>query len=130
MAYQCFNCKKKSAMGTSHRHKGGVAGRQHLRKVVRTPKKFKPNLHNAFLLMGTRIMRVKLCTKCKRLLRKQGKLKSYQKTAEKKLVVRKAITPEVVEKKKIMVKKEPKEIVKKTTKQDKARIDELMGKKQ
>lgn len=78
MAYACFNCDKKTIIGTQHRHKPGVAGRQHLRRAPRTPKYFRPNLHSAFILAGKTYKKVKLCTKCRRQLKKQGRIKVWK----------------------------------------------------
>ncbi len=80
MAYRCYHCGKKTIRGSQHRHKPGVAGRQHLRRVTHTPKNFKPNLQYARILEAGSTKRVLLCTKCRRQLKKQGKIKSWQKT--------------------------------------------------
>ncbi len=82
MAYICFNCGKGTIHGTQHRHKPGVAGRQHLRRAPHTPKDFIPNLHSALIIENGRTQKVLLCTKCRRLLKKLGKIKVWSKEHE------------------------------------------------
>lgn len=59
MAAQCFNCGKGVMYGHNVSHAKN-----------RTRKIFKPNLHSARVLIGDMYKRVKLCTKCGRLLKK------------------------------------------------------------
>ena len=79
-------------MGTQHRHRPGVAGRQHLRKAPKTPKLFMPNLHTAYVLNNSYSKKVKLCSRCRRMLKKQGKIKVWKK--EEKTPVRPTGGPE------------------------------------
>lgn len=142
MAYACFNCRKSTMIGSQHRHRPGVAGRQHMRKVVHTPKYFKPNLHFAYYLDGVEALRVRLCTKCRRLLIKQGKVRSFRpvdvKVKEQKAVkVIKAEKPKVPMKpedvdmaiKRVISGKETSLSKSKKAKEDKASVDDLIGKK-
>lgn len=130
MAYACFNCGKRTIKGTQHRHKPGVAGRQHLRRAPHTPKDFVPNLHNAFVLENGRTQKVLLCTKCRRMLKDLGMIKVWSKPVvpEKILKVEKKIE------KKVEAKPVEKKVVKKTRKKIEPvvpamSIEDLVGKK-
>jgi large subunit ribosomal protein L28 len=57
MAAQCFNCGKGVMYGHNVSHAKN-----------RTRKIFKPNLHSAKVLIGGAYKRVRLCTKCQRLI--------------------------------------------------------------
>ena len=65
---KCFNCGK-----------GIMVGHEVSHAKNRTRKVFKPNLHNAKIMVSGRSMRVRLCTKCLRIVkgkdRKSLKLK-------------------------------------------------------
>ncbi len=74
MAYICFNCGKRSWMGVRGQHHKGVAGGQWKHKAQKSTKIFRPNLHEMRLWVGETIQRVKLCTDCISLLRKNGQL--------------------------------------------------------
>lgn len=140
MAYVCFNCGKGTIKGTQHRHKPGVAGRQHLRRAPRTPKSFVPNLHTAYLIEADYEKKVLLCTKCRRLLKKEGKIKVWAKPEEKKEVtkevktVKQAPTPAVSKKptKKVERSKIPlsgTKTVKKEEAKPKVSVEDLVGKR-
>lgn len=58
MAFKCDNCKK----GVMYGHNVSHSKR-------RTRKIFKPNLHSARIALGASTKRMKLCTKCLRILR-------------------------------------------------------------
>ncbi len=70
MAAQCFNCGKGVMYGSTHRHHAGVAGGRWKKRAPRTAKLFKPNLHSARIIISGFTKKVKLCTKCQRLLKK------------------------------------------------------------
>ena len=59
MAFKCDNCAKGMEMGHRVSHAKN-----------RTNHMFRPNLQNKTLMVGGRRMRVKLCTKCIKLMRK------------------------------------------------------------
>lgn len=131
MAYACFNCGKASIKGTQHRHKPGVAGRQHLRRAPRTPKSFAPNLHTAYLIGSDFSNKVLLCTKCRRLLKKQGKIYVWRKPEEKKQVtkaVKEVKQAPVVATKTTKPAKKVKEVRKEEAKA-KVSVEDLVGKK-
>ncbi len=150
MAYVCFNCGKGSNYGTQHRHRPGVAGRQHYRKVTRTPKIFRPNLQSAYLIVDGSSQRVKLCTKCRRLLKKEGLIAVWTKQDVENKEVK--IQPKKVKETKTIVKespviketkvekKEEKKVIKETDKKPKNKttedvktpkisVEDLVGKK-
>lgn len=126
MAYSCFNCGKKTIKGTQHRHRPGVAGRQHYRRAPHTTKSFKPNLQTAYLIINSQAKKVKLCTKCRRLLKKQGKIRFWSKEVQsKEETVKKTAALE-----KAIQKLVPKTQEKVTEKKGKVTtVEELVGKK-
>ena len=63
MAMRCANCAKGVMYGHNVSHAKN-----------RTRKIFKPNLHPARVQMGTTMVRVRLCTKCLRLVRNASKM--------------------------------------------------------
>lgn len=58
LGMKCFNCGKGIMIGHNVSHAKN-----------RTRKVFKPNLHSARIILGGTPMRVKLCTKCLRLVK-------------------------------------------------------------
>lgn len=141
MAFICFNCGKGVIKGTQHRHRPGVAGRQHLRRAPHTPKNFVPNLHSAFIIQNGRTEKVLLCTKCRRLLKKEGKIKVWSKdSAKQNLPVKNEVIKEKVQKieKKVEEKEKVKPVEKKVVKKTRKKvepvvpamsIEDLVGKK-
>ncbi|MDP2649471.1 MAG: L28 family ribosomal protein [bacterium] len=69
MAYKCENCKKGMIVGRQHKHHPGVAGGRWKRRAPKTTKIFKPNLHMARVTIDGFSKRMKLCSKCIRLLK-------------------------------------------------------------
>ena len=59
MAMKCMNCGKGAMYGHNVSH-----------SKRRTPRVFKPNLHSARIQTTTGFVRVKLCTKCLRTIKK------------------------------------------------------------
>jgi large subunit ribosomal protein L28 len=70
MAYVCDYCGKGVQYGETGSHHRGVAGSQWKKRAQRTRKVFRPNLHASSVEVDGKRVRVKLCTKCLRLLRK------------------------------------------------------------
>ena len=68
---KCFNCGKGIMIGHNVSHAKN-----------RTRKVFKPNLHAARIIVGGTPMRVRLCTKCLRMVK--GTTSPLQKSREKK----------------------------------------------
>lgn len=70
MAYICDQCGKGSMIGTSHKHKPGVAGGRWIQRAQHTKKVFRPNLQRITLIINGMHKRMLLCTRCIRLLKK------------------------------------------------------------
>ncbi len=70
MAYKCFNCGKGNWRGSRSQHHKGVAGGQWKHKAQKSAKLFRANLHSLRVIIDETIQRVKLCTDCISLLRK------------------------------------------------------------
>jgi ribosomal protein L28 len=67
MSNQCAICNKRTQVGISSRHHRGVAGKQWLKRAQKTKRTFKPNIQWANL-DG---IRIRVCTKCLKLIKKQ-----------------------------------------------------------
>lgn len=72
MAYKCDLCGKGKMLGLQHKHHAGVAGNRWNRRAPKTPKTFKPNLHVAHIEVGHNMKKVKLCTKCLRMVKQSN----------------------------------------------------------
>lgn len=70
MAYKCQYCEKQVQYGETHTHGRGVAGGRWKKRAQRTRKVFKPNLHMATVEVGGKDVKMRLCVKCLRKLRK------------------------------------------------------------
>ena len=73
MAYKCANCEKGIMIGLQHKHHPGVAGGRWKKRAPKTQKIFKPNLHFARIPVGNSLKRVRLCTKCLRMVKQAMK---------------------------------------------------------
>ncbi len=82
MAMICENCKKGIMVGSQHKHHPGVAGGRWKKRAPHTQKIFKPNLHVARVFVDGAYRRMKLCTKCLRILKKEGKGHKNQETSQ------------------------------------------------
>jgi large subunit ribosomal protein L28 len=71
MAAQCFNCGKGIMYGNNVSHAKN-----------RTKRIFKPNLHSARIVVSGVQKRVKLCTKCQRILKGSSPKVETEKVAE------------------------------------------------
>jgi len=69
MSYRCDICQKKPITGRISRHKRGVAGKRWAKRAQKIAKIFKPNLQYK-KIDGKRM---RLCTKCLKKLKKEGK---------------------------------------------------------
>lgn len=67
----CDLCGKGRIFGISKTHRRGVAGGQWKKKAPKTQKIFLPNLHYSWVTIKDKKMRMRLCTKCLRMM-KQG----------------------------------------------------------
>ena len=64
MARICFNCGKTTVVGSSQKHRRGVAGKRWKNRVTPTPRLFVPNLQVKTIMVNGKPTRVKLCAKC------------------------------------------------------------------
>ena len=81
MAYVCDNCGKSGVMGISRRHGRGIAGKRWKTRAQKTAREFKPNLQMARITIGEVVKKMRICTKCLKRYRKEGKLPSYSNVA-------------------------------------------------
>lgn len=79
MSGRCSVCGKKSQVGRQSRHHRGVAGKQWMKRAQKTVRVFKPNLQWA-TLDG---IRLKVCAKCLKLVKKEKKTDTPAGTASK-----------------------------------------------
>lgn len=66
----CFHCGKGAIYGKSHTHHRGVAGGRWKKKATKTSRLFKPNLQPVEIVEDGAVMRVQLCTKCLKRIKK------------------------------------------------------------
>mgnify|MGYP001599058433 CR=1 len=70
MAYRCDICDKGIVAGRTGTHHRGVAGKRWRKRAPKTIRLFKPNLQSAsFTISGERI-KMKVCAKCVKRLKK------------------------------------------------------------
>lgn len=81
MSYACDNCGKTISAGRSQRHGRGVAGKRWLKRAQMTFRTFKPNLQKVAVLVSGKKVTMRLCAKCLKLFKKNGKLYSSAKAA-------------------------------------------------
>lgn len=67
---ECYHCGKGKMYGRSHTHHRGVAGGRWKKRAQKTQKIFQPNLQPATILDQGKEVRVKLCTKCIKRIKK------------------------------------------------------------
>lgn len=79
MAKICDICGKKKQIGRQSRHGRGVAGRQWAKRAQKTVKVFEPNLQ-PITINGVRMT---LCTKCIKKIKKETKTGAPPETASK-----------------------------------------------
>jgi large subunit ribosomal protein L28 len=70
MAFKCDYCGRGVQYGETSKHHRGVAGAQWKKRAQKTRKVFKPNLHTVRVQVATDKVKMRLCTKCLRKLRK------------------------------------------------------------
>lgn len=61
---RCYHCGKTIIFGHSHTHKRGVAGGRWKKRAPKTRKIFRPNLQKVEIMEAGKKLRVNLCTKC------------------------------------------------------------------
>lgn len=73
MTFGCYHCGKGLLYGRSHTHHRGVAGGRWKKRAPKTQRIFKANLVRLSILEKGKSIRVKLCTKCLKRIRKDMK---------------------------------------------------------
>jgi len=81
MSYVCDNCGKKVVAGRSQKHGRGVAGKRWKKRAQMTLRTFKPNLQKVSVFITGKKVQMKLCTKCIKRFKKDGKIPSYTNVA-------------------------------------------------
>ena len=67
---ECYHCGKGVLFGRSHTHHRGVAGGRWKKRAQKTQRIFRPNLQKYEILEGEKLVRVKLCAKCVKRVKK------------------------------------------------------------
>ena len=81
MSYVCDICGKVTSHGSSKKHRRGVAGKRWKNRVTPTPRLFKPNLQRKTLLVNGVKMKMRICTKCIKRIKKYGSVQNYSNIA-------------------------------------------------
>ncbi|HLE48459.1 MAG TPA: L28 family ribosomal protein [Patescibacteria group bacterium] len=81
MSYVCQICGKKNVMGSSQKHKRGVAGKRWRKRAPETPRLFKINLQKKTVVIGGISKQMRLCTKCIKRIKNFGNIKKYKNIA-------------------------------------------------
>ncbi len=113
--FGCYHCGKGLLYGRSHTHHRGVAGGRWKKRAPKTQRIFKANLVRLSIIEKGKAVRIKLCTKCLKRIRKDmidGKKPFYQLASVKKEMNAKNKESKVVEDAKIKAKKITKKVVK------------------
>jgi len=66
----CYHCGKGVLYGRSHTHHRGVAGGRWKKRAPKTQRIFQPNLQRISIIEDGDTVRVELCTKCLKRIRK------------------------------------------------------------
>ena len=66
----CYHCGKGLLFGRSHTHHRGVAGGRWKKRAPKTRRFFRPNLQSVDIMEEGAVIRVKLCTKCLKRIKK------------------------------------------------------------
>ncbi len=64
MSAVCYHCGKGTVYGRTHTHHRGVAGGRWKKRAPKVNRTFKPNLQRVAVLEADKEVRVRLCTKC------------------------------------------------------------------
>lgn len=78
MALVCDICGKEKSVGRSQKHKRGVAGKRWRKRAQKTPRVFKPNLHQKTVVVNNKEEKMKLCAKCIKRIKKYGSVADYK----------------------------------------------------
>lgn len=77
----CQICGKGSAVGRSQKHKRGVAGKRWKKRAQSTRRVFRPNLQTKTIVIGSDEKQMRICTKCIKKIKKDGKIKNFNSIA-------------------------------------------------
>jgi ribosomal protein L28 len=66
----CYHCEKGALYGRSHTHHRGVAGGRWKKRAPKTQRIFLPNLQRVMILEDSKQIRVQLCNKCLKRVKK------------------------------------------------------------
>jgi len=66
----CYHCGKGIMFGRSHTHHRGVAGGRWKKRAQKTQRTFKPNLQSIQIIENEKTLRIKLCNKCLKRVKK------------------------------------------------------------
>ena len=75
----CQNCGKIKVMGRSKTHKRGVAGKRWKKRAPVTPRLFNINIQMVTVTENGKETKMKLCTKCIKRFKKDGKILTSKK---------------------------------------------------
>jgi len=67
---KCYHCEKSLLYGRSHTHHRGVAGGRWKKRAPKTQRIFKANLVRLSIIEKGKAVRIRLCTKCLKRIRK------------------------------------------------------------
>jgi len=74
MSMICQNCGKIKVVGRQKSHKRGVAGKRWKKRAQVTPRLFNINLQKVTVIENGKEIQMKLCTKCIKRFKKEGKI--------------------------------------------------------
>lgn len=81
MALVCEICGKGKSVGSSQKHRRGVAGKRWKKRVSRTPRTFKPNLQKKTVIINGEEKKMNICTRCIKRIKKFGSVGDYSNIA-------------------------------------------------
>jgi len=81
MSYICQICGKKTVVGSSQKHRRGVAGKRWKKSAPSTPRLFMPNLQRVSLRIRGEVRQMRICTKCLKRIKKYGAIREYKNIA-------------------------------------------------
>jgi len=70
-------------MGRQSTHGRGVAGKRWKKRAQKTIRSFKPNIQKIAVTVNSKLVQMKLCTKCIKKFKNVGKIKRLQPRAKK-----------------------------------------------
>jgi len=77
MSYVCQICGKRNVVGSSQKHKRGVAGKRWKFRAPETPRLFKINLQKKTVVVNGEKKQMRICAKCIKRIKKFGSVKEF-----------------------------------------------------